>query len=187
MRPVRDLLRTLAELSIFISQFETGLPTASSSMANRLGYQPISQIVDEEADIGDGVQRSPATQRRLTRGLRRAPRPGTIDLKHLDNAFKRFVYNTIGLTLRWNNMELNFRWTESIAQKIKRKKKKEDRSRKEIFRSVFDPPVVSAFPPEPVRLEYVRGPGQIDDGFSGQDSRSQTGHDAGRFRRVIIF
>ena len=59
-------------------------------MTNRSGYQPISQAPDEEeADIGDSanVQRSPST-RRLARGLRRAARP-SIDLKHLDNAFKR--------------------------------------------------------------------------------------------------
>ena len=57
---------------------------------NRSGYQPISQAIDEEADIGDGVQRSPSS-RRFSRGLRRAARPGHIDLKHLDNAFKRLV------------------------------------------------------------------------------------------------
>ena len=40
------------------------------------------------------------------------------------------------------------RWTESIAQKMKRKKKAEDvHARKEIWRSVFDPPVLPALAP----------------------------------------
>ena len=34
------------------------------------------------------------------------------------------------------------RWTESIAQKVKRKKKVEDNSRKEIWHSVFEPQYV---------------------------------------------
>ena len=37
---------------------------------------------------------------------------------------------------------LDTRWTESIAQKVKRKKKVEDNSRKEIWRSVFEPQYV---------------------------------------------
>ena len=46
------------------------------------------------------------------------------------------------LVARWG------RWTESIAQKMKRKKKAEDvHARKEIWRSVFDPPVLPALPP----------------------------------------
>jgi hypothetical protein len=86
-------------------------------MANRSGYQPISQSIEEEADVGDSLP--------TTRGLRRVGGPGSIDLSKLDNAFKR--------------------WTESIAQKVKtrRKKKVEDHSKKEIWRSVFDPPVIS--------------------------------------------
>lgn len=36
-----------------------------------------------------------------------------------------------------------FRWTESIAQKVKRKKKVEDKSRKEIWHSVFAPQIES--------------------------------------------
>lgn len=35
------------------------------------------------------------------------------------------------------------RWTESIAQKVKRKKKVEDNSKKEIWRSVFEPHIPS--------------------------------------------
>lgn len=46
------------------------------------------------------------------------------------------------------------RWTESIAQKVKRKKKVEDNSRKEIWHSVFAPQV-EAGPVDdtPVRVE----------------------------------
>ncbi|KAL0956588.1 hypothetical protein HGRIS_002726 [Hohenbuehelia grisea] len=87
-------------------------------MSNRSGYQPLAQSVDEEADVADDNQ--PPQAGPSTRGIRRAVRPGSIDLTKLDNAFKR--------------------WTESIAQKVKRKKKTPDNSRKEIWRSVFDPP-----------------------------------------------
>jgi phosphatidylinositol 4-kinase type 2 len=52
------------------------------------GYQPLSQSVDEETDVGDSsLQGSSPTQ--PTRALRRAHRPGPIDLSKLDNAFKR--------------------------------------------------------------------------------------------------
>ena len=53
------------------------------------GYQPISQTideVDEEADVGI-VNQPPSS--RPTRGFRRHSHPGGIDLKKLDNAFKR--------------------------------------------------------------------------------------------------
>lgn len=36
------------------------------------------------------------------------------------------------------------RWTESIAQRVKRKKKVEDNSKKEIWHSVFEPPYVAS-------------------------------------------
>ena len=39
-------------------------------------------------------------------------------------------------------------WTESIAQKVKRKKKVEDNSRKVIWHSVFAPKVEATFPEE---------------------------------------
>ncbi|KAL4254266.1 Phosphatidylinositol 4-kinase [Abortiporus biennis] len=86
-------------------------------MPNRSEYQPLAQSADEEeTDVADSglAQQAPS---------RRAPRPGHIDLRKLDSAFKR--------------------WTESIAQKVKRKKKVEDNSRKEIWRSVFDPPIAA--------------------------------------------
>ncbi|ESK85210.1 phosphatidylinositol 4-kinase type ii subunit alpha [Moniliophthora roreri MCA 2997] len=83
------------------------------------GYQPLSQSVDDE-DVAD--VEAQASNAPTTRGLRRAGRPGHIDLTKLDNAFKR--------------------WTESIAQKVKRKKKATtEHARKPIYRSVFEPTI----------------------------------------------
>ncbi|TFY57039.1 hypothetical protein EVJ58_g7265 [Rhodofomes roseus] len=86
-------------------------------MPNRSEYQPLSQGAEdeEETDVAEGLSPAPAPPRQR--------RPGHIDLSKLDTAFKR--------------------WTESIAQKVKRKKKVEDNSRKEIFHSVFEPLVVA--------------------------------------------
>ncbi|KAI0743598.1 phosphatidylinositol 3 and 4-kinase-domain-containing protein [Daedaleopsis nitida] len=85
---------------------------------NRSEYQPLAQSAeDEEADVSESL----APQ---ARGLRRAHRPVHIDLSKLDNAFKR--------------------WTESIAQKVKRKKKVEDNSKKVIWHSVFEPQYVAS-------------------------------------------
>ncbi|TBU33760.1 phosphatidylinositol 3 and 4-kinase-domain-containing protein [Dichomitus squalens] len=82
---------------------------------DRSEYQPLTQNPDdEEADVSESLPQ-PVT----ARGLRRAHRPVHIDLRNLDTAFKR--------------------WTESIAQKVKRKKKVEDNSKKEIWHSVFEP------------------------------------------------
>ncbi|KAI1794178.1 phosphatidylinositol 3 and 4-kinase-domain-containing protein [Ganoderma leucocontextum] len=94
---------------------------------NRSEYQPLVQSAeDEEADVSESLPQ-PAT-----RGLRRANRPVHIDLRNLDNAFKR--------------------WTESIAQKVKRKKKVEDNSKKDIWHSVFEPQYVpSNVPTGPVK------------------------------------
>ena len=65
---------------------------------------------------------------------------GPIDLRKLDAAFKRYVSTySPNLCVRTPS-----RWTESIAQKIKRKKKVEDiHVKKEIIRSAFDPPYTS--------------------------------------------
>ncbi|KAG6917823.1 hypothetical protein DXG01_000883 [Tephrocybe rancida] len=94
---------------------------------SRSGYTPLAQSideVDEEADVGD---RQPGPSNRPPRGHNRSAgpsgRPGSIDLKKLDSAFKR--------------------WTESIAQKVKRKKKAgPNHERRTIWHSVFEPQVV---------------------------------------------
>ncbi|KAI0266765.1 phosphatidylinositol 3 and 4-kinase-domain-containing protein [Gloeopeniophorella convolvens] len=107
-------------------------------MPDRSEYQPLPQHADEEeeeADVGTEGLPSPVTQPRSgrVRGIRRMNAPGPIDLRKLDAAFKR--------------------WTESIAQKMKRKKKADDvHLKREIFRSVFDPPV----PPGPVGSLVVK-------------------------------
>ncbi|KAG5715947.1 hypothetical protein E4T56_gene20108 [Termitomyces sp. T112] len=90
---------------------------------SRSHYTPIAQSIDEadeETDVGDP---QPGPSNRFTRGRSRTSRPGNIDLKKLDNAFKR--------------------WTESIAQKVKRKKKASlAHERRTIWHSVFEPQVV---------------------------------------------
>ncbi|KAG6337087.1 hypothetical protein ID866_1998 [Astraeus odoratus] len=78
------------------------------------GYEPLPQVAEDEQDV---EQNHSVRSKRQTQ--RRSRKPGPIDLSKLDNAFKR--------------------WTESIAQKMKRQKKVEDNSRKEIWQSVFDP------------------------------------------------
>ncbi|TFK54327.1 hypothetical protein OE88DRAFT_1732997 [Heliocybe sulcata] len=84
---------------------------------SRSEYQPLAQSIEEEEDVAESLHAS------STRTLRRPSRPAKIDLTKLDTAFKR--------------------WTESIAQKVKRKKKVEDNSKKEIIQSIFGPPVES--------------------------------------------
>lgn len=100
---------------------------------NRSEYQPISQSADDLiGDLSNNDSGLLPTSSR-SRNKRRLARPGTIDLRNLDVAFKR--------------------WTESIAQKVKGKKKKGyDDSRKEILRSVFDPQIhVQPTPPSIVK------------------------------------
>lgn len=51
-------------------------------------------------------------------------------------------------------------WTESIAQKVKRKKKTPDHSRKQIWRSVFEPtifavPSSGTVRPAAISLDYM--------------------------------
>ncbi|EIW83022.1 hypothetical protein CONPUDRAFT_52541 [Coniophora puteana RWD-64-598 SS2] len=85
-------------------------------MPSHSGYEPLAQTIEEEAegDVAVGVKPP-------SRGLRRAHKPGHIDLSKIDNAFKR--------------------WTDSIAQKMKRNKKGiRDHSRREIWQSVFEAP-----------------------------------------------
>ena len=58
-------------------------------MPDRSEYQPLTQHADDEndGDVGEtGVLPPPVTS---FRGLRRAQRPGHIDLSKLDTAFKR--------------------------------------------------------------------------------------------------
>ena len=113
-------------------------------MLNRSEYQPISQLVDDdEADVTEPVPSSSASR------PRRSSIPRKIDLRKLDNAFKRCVSWD---RLLWSIPTLGCRWTESIAQKMKRKKKTEDlNARKEVWRSVFEPYV----PPSHGDLGYV--------------------------------
>ncbi|KAI0341916.1 hypothetical protein BDW22DRAFT_1331270 [Trametopsis cervina] len=89
-------------------------------MPNRAEYQPLAQNVDydNEDDVGD-LPTPVTASAGPSRGMQRAQRPGHIDLSKLDTAFKR--------------------WTESITQKVKRRKKVDDKSRKEIWHSVFAP------------------------------------------------
>ncbi|KIJ39911.1 hypothetical protein M422DRAFT_32512 [Sphaerobolus stellatus SS14] len=85
---------------------------------NRGDYQPLAQSVEdiEEEDVGlqQTEPSSPTTSRRLGK------RP-QIDLRTIDTAFKK--------------------WTESIAQKVKRKKKGNSVEKVEIAHSVFGPEI----------------------------------------------
>ncbi|KAG2154403.1 phosphatidylinositol 3 and 4-kinase-domain-containing protein [Suillus bovinus] len=86
-------------------------------MPHPAGYQQLPQGVEDEIIVEEQDTEDHA---KAARGRSaRVHKPGHIDLRKLDNAFKR--------------------WTESIAQKVKRKKKVEDYSRKEIWQSVFEP------------------------------------------------
>ncbi|PSS37814.1 hypothetical protein PHLCEN_2v282 [Hermanssonia centrifuga] len=58
-------------------------------MVDRSEYQPLTQDVDDHDD-GDVGETLPAPVTASTsRGIRRAQRPGHIDLSKLDTAFKR--------------------------------------------------------------------------------------------------
>jgi phosphatidylinositol 4-kinase type 2 len=72
-------------------------------MPNRSGYQPLSQSLHEETDVGEGLSgpSQPSSARRITR-------PGNIDLTKLDNAFKRLVkgiFNPLSLTQNFKQMD----------------------------------------------------------------------------------
>ncbi|KAF5393341.1 hypothetical protein D9757_000569 [Collybiopsis confluens] len=87
---------------------------------SRAGYQPLSQSTDHAEDL-DVTEQLPQPS---TRGLRRPGRPGHIDLRKLDTAFKR--------------------WTESISNRVKKRKKKTtELTRREIWSSVFEPAVTA--------------------------------------------
>ena len=118
---------------------------------NRSEYQPLAQNPDdEEADVSESLPQ-PATS---TRGLRRAHRPVHIDLRNLDTAFKRCVFHFIHLGRCEVPRLYPPRWTESIAQKVKRKKTKvpDLSQRKQIWRSVFEPTIPGVPSPGPVCL-----------------------------------
>ncbi|KAH0827621.1 phosphatidylinositol 3 and 4-kinase-domain-containing protein [Lanmaoa asiatica] len=91
-------------------------------MPSSAGYEPLPQHVEEDEQTINGGDRAHSAKPSHGKAPKRPYKPGHIDLSKLDNAFKR--------------------WTESIAQKVKRKKKVEDHSRKEIWQSIFDPYVL---------------------------------------------
>ena len=63
------------------------------------------------------------------------------------------------------------RWTESIAQKMKRRKKVEDHSRREIWQSVFDPaPSMGESTPYVVRPGALSSCAPDKSCFAGQDT-----------------
>ena len=121
-------------------------------MPDRSEYQPLTQNADDDGDVGGGLPQ-PVTS--SFRGMRRAQRPGHIDLSKLDTAFKRYVLASLDHYSGSNDSSEN-RWKESIAQKVKRKKKVEDNSRKEIWHSVFAPKVEALLVEDtPVRLDCL--------------------------------
>ncbi|KAG2015532.1 phosphatidyl inositol kinase [Coprinopsis cinerea AmutBmut pab1-1] len=101
-------------------------------------YQALGNSTDDDADHVDETQPLTATASNeagpsTPRGRRRTGGGASIDLAKLDNAFKR--------------------WTESIAQKVKRKKTKvpDLSQRKQIWRSVFEPTIPGVPSPGPVK------------------------------------
>ncbi|KAJ7497289.1 phosphatidylinositol 3 and 4-kinase-domain-containing protein [Mycena latifolia] len=100
-------------------------------MPDRSGYQPLSASDPVEEDE-DGMPSSSTQPRGRPRGRPRRPRMGSIDLSSLDSAFKQ--------------------WTLAIASRLKiQKKAKEGPSKKQIWRSVFEPVGVQEVDPDPVK------------------------------------
>ena len=94
-------------------------------MPRSSGYQPLSQVDDEDHDPTiPRVGEAPATHRRTR------PRLGKFDLSGLDSSLKR--------------------WRESIKQRFKGKKKPDPLERREIAFSVFEPYPVAAVLDGPV-------------------------------------
>jgi len=83
------------------------------------GYQPLSQVDDEDHD-----PTTPRAAEALTTRRRSRPRLGKIDLSGLDTSLKR--------------------WRESMKQRFKGKKKHDPLERREIAFSVFEPYPVAA-------------------------------------------
>ena len=104
-----------------------------SAHSMRSEYQPLRSHEDDL--VGEEPRASTSTA--PTRSQHRLVRTGSIDLTKLDNAFKRLVCCCSSL---YHNSSPSS-WTESIAQKVKRKKKTPDHSRKQIWRSVFEPTI----------------------------------------------
>jgi hypothetical protein len=91
-------------------------------------YQPLPQ------SESDDLQTQRTHSRRRSRSL---------DLSKLDSAFKKWVFP---LSTHHPNAELGHanRWTENISQRMKalgKKRKDDPHQRREILRSVFDPPI----------------------------------------------
>lgn len=94
-------------------------------MSRSNGYQPLSQVDDEDYDPNTPRVAEAPTTRRLSR-----PRLGKIDLGSVDSSLKR--------------------WRESIKQRFRGKKKPDPLERREIAFSVFEPYPVAAVPSGPV-------------------------------------
>ena len=60
-------------------------------MPNRSDYEALPQTEEEDHDYEEGDSLLPTLVQGESRGLRRANRPGSIDIRKLDNAFKRCV------------------------------------------------------------------------------------------------
>ncbi|KIY74085.1 hypothetical protein CYLTODRAFT_364402 [Cylindrobasidium torrendii FP15055 ss-10] len=109
-------------------------------MSNRAGYEALSQDVDDDAE--ESAQLLPTlTGRRHPNGKHAS----SVDLRKLDQAFKR--------------------WTESIAQKVKRKKKEPDHSKRHIWRSVFEPHVPAVGTPPSILKTLDHNPPLSDAEF----------------------
>lgn len=63
-------------------------------MPNRSDYEALPQTENEDHDYEEGDSLLPTLVQGQSRGLRRANRPGSIDIRKLDNAFKRCVVTT---------------------------------------------------------------------------------------------
>lgn len=83
------------------------------------GYQPLSQVDDDDHESSTTRVAEAPTGRRLSR-----PRLGKIDLSGVDSSLKR--------------------WRESIKQRFRGKKKPDPLERREIAFSVFEPYPVAA-------------------------------------------
>lgn len=144
MRPQKERV-TRSNVRVRASDTHQEPSASPTPMPDRSEYQPLPQNADDEPESDAEGLPSPVTNQSGPhhRSNGRMSASGPIDLRKLDAAFKRYV-PTYSSNIR---VRTPSRWTESIAQKMKRKKKVEDiHVRKEIIRSVFDPP----FPSVPV-------------------------------------